>query len=229
MRRNKWSRAGFAAALVLPLAVVTWASPGNAAPVGGLNVGQSLQPTDRVSAAKAPTSRLAQTDPTLLNRTESTRIPVLVKLDYDPVATYGGGVAGLAATSPGETGSKLGRGAAVQAYEKHVVKREQEIVGDLTKAVPSAAVGQRLRTVYGGVSATVPANKVGDLLKVDGVVAVQKDELRQPLTDASAAFIGPPARTARWAARRTRAPASSSASSTPAPGRSTRRSPTTAT
>ncbi|WP_197946287.1 hypothetical protein [Phytohabitans suffuscus] len=211
------------------MAVVTWASPGNAAPVGGLNVGQSLQPTDRVSAAKAPTSRLAQTDPTLLNRTESTRIPVLVKLDYDPVATYGGGVAGLAATSPGETGSKLGRGAAVQAYEKHVVKREQEIVGDLTKAVPSAAVGQRLRTVYGGVSATVPANKVGDLLKVDGVVAVQKDELRQPLTDASAAFIGPPARTARWAARRTRAPASSSASSTPAPGRSTRRSPTTAT
>ncbi|MCW6005780.1 S8 family serine peptidase [Micromonospora sp. CPCC 205371] len=190
MHRRKWLRAGFAAALAVPLAMVTGASPGSAAPTGDLSVEQVLRPADRVSTAKAPTSRLAQTDPTLLNRTESTRIPVLVKLDYDPVATYSGGVAGLAATSPGETGRKLGRGAAVQAYEKHVVQREQEVVADLVKAVPGAAVGQRLRTVYGGVSAVVPANKVGDLLKVDGVVAVQKDELRQPLTDASAAFIG---------------------------------------
>jgi hypothetical protein len=164
MRRKKWLRAGFAAALTLPLALVTWAGPGVAAPSGDLSLEQSLQPADRVSAAKAPTSRLAETDPTLLNRTEPTRIPVLIKLDYDPVATYSGGVAGLAATSPGETGRKLDRSAAVQAYEKHVVRREQEIVTDLTKAVPSANVRQRLRTVYGGVSATVPANKVGDLL-----------------------------------------------------------------
>jgi subtilisin family serine protease len=190
MRQKKWLRTGFAAALAVPLAMVAGASPGAAAPSGDLSVEQRLQPTDRVAAAKAPTSRLAQTDPTLLNRTESTRIPVLVKLDYDPVATYNGGVAGLAATSPGETGRKLDRGAAVQAYEKHIVRREQEIVADLAKAVPGAAVRQRLRAVYGGVSATVPANKVGDLLKVDGVVAVQKDELRQPLTDSSAAFIG---------------------------------------
>jgi hypothetical protein len=178
MRQKKWLRAGFAAALAVPLVVVSGASPGAAAPSGDLSVKQSLQPTDRVSAAKAPTSRLAQTDPTLLNRTESTRIPVLVKMDYDPVATYSGGIAGLAATSPGETGRKLGRGATEQAYEKHIARREQEIVADLTKAVPSTTVRQRLRTVYGGVSAIVPANKVGDLLKVDGVVAVQKDELR---------------------------------------------------
>ncbi|GLH95838.1 S8 family serine peptidase [Phytohabitans aurantiacus] len=190
MRQKKWLRAGFAAALAVPLVVVSGASPGAAAPSGDLSVKQSLQPTDRVSAAKAPTSRLAQTDPTLLSRTESTRIPVLVKMDYDPVATYSGGIAGLAATSPGETGRKLGRGATEQAYEKHIARREQEIVADLTKAVPSTTVRQRLRTVYGGVSAIVPANKVGDLLKVDGVVAVQKDELRQPLTDSSAAFIG---------------------------------------
>ncbi|MDQ7908509.1 S8 family serine peptidase [Phytohabitans sp. ZYX-F-186] len=190
MRQKKWLRAGFAAALTLPMALVTWANPSVAAPNNGYSVEQSLQPADRVSAAKAPTSRLAQTDPTLLNRTESTRIPVLVKLDYDPVATYSGGVAGLAATSPTETGRKLGRDTAVRAYEQHVARREQEIVTGLTKAVPSADVRQRLRTVYGGVSATVPANKVGDLLKVDGVVAVQKDQLRQPLTDASAAFIG---------------------------------------
>lgn len=190
MLKKKWLRAGFAAALALPLAVVTWASPGAATPGGDFSVAQNLEPAGRESAAKAPTSRLARTDPTLLNRTESTRIPVLVKLDYDPVATYQGGVAGLAATSPGQTGRKLGRGAEVRAYEKHLVRREQQIVAGLTKAVPGVKVRQRLRTVYGGVSATVPANKVADLLKVDGVVAVQRDQLRKPLTDASAAFIG---------------------------------------
>ena len=46
------------------------------------------------------------------------------------------------------------------------------------------------RTVYGGVSMTLPANKVGDLLSVNGVVAVQEDALEQPLTDVTPAFLG---------------------------------------
>ncbi len=43
--------------------------------------------------------------------------------------------------------------------------------------------------VYGGIAATVPANAVKDIVKVDGVVAVQADALRQLLTDASSDFI----------------------------------------
>src|SRR6185437_7981242 len=42
----------------------------------------------------------------------------------------------------------------------------------------------------GGVELTVPANRIKELLELDDVVAVQKDELRQPLTDASTGFIG---------------------------------------
>ena len=43
--------------------------------------------------------------------------------------------------------------------------------------------------MYGGLAATVPANKVKDILKIDGVVAVQKDVLHKQLTDSSAAFL----------------------------------------
>ena len=36
----------------------------------------------------------------------------------------------------------------------------------------------------------MPANQIDDVLAIPGVVAVQQDELRQPLTDSSADFIG---------------------------------------
>ena len=62
-----------------------------------------LAAADRIDGSKAPTSRLAQTDPGLLARDDRTQMPVLVKLDYDAVATYSGGVAGLAPTSPSAT------------------------------------------------------------------------------------------------------------------------------
>ena len=46
--------------------------------------------------------------------------------------------------------------------------------------MPSADIGKAYTTVYGGVAAKVPANKVADLLKVAGVAAVQQDILQQP-------------------------------------------------
>ena len=54
---------------------------------------------------------------------------------------------------------------------------------------PRATVRSAQRVVYGGLAATVPANKVKDILKIDGVVAVQKDVLHKQLTDSSAAFL----------------------------------------
>jgi subtilisin family serine protease len=189
MKRPKWLRVGFALALVPPLIVVASASPGEAQPLPKLTA-KGLAPASRVSAEKTPTSRLAKTDATLLGRTDSTPVPVLVKLDYDSVATYAGGVAGYAATSPSATGRKLSGSSAEKRYESYLAGRENTFVKDLASKIPGASVRTRLRTVYGGVSATVPANKISDLLKVPGVAAVQKDDLRQKLTDSSSPFIG---------------------------------------
>jgi subtilisin family serine protease len=149
-----------------------------------------IQPAAREEAGKAPSSRLARTDRTLLGRQDGEPIPVLVKLDHDSVASYRGGVPGFDPTSPAFTGRKLSGDAAELAYEAFLAAREDKFTDQLARQMPGAQVRQRLRTVYGGLAITVPANRVKDLLSLEGVVAVQKDELRQPLTDSSSDFIG---------------------------------------
>jgi subtilisin family serine protease len=146
-----------------------------------------------IEADKSRSGQLAQTDPALLGRTDGQRINVLVKFDYDPVASYAGDTAGLAATSPEVTGKSLKANArAVQAYLAHIEKKEQRISGDIQATVAGAQIRASFRVAYGGVAMSLPANQVGNLMKVDGVAAVQKDDLRQPQTDASPEFLGAP-------------------------------------
>src|SRR5579884_742593 len=142
------------------------------------------------TAAKAPTSQIAKTDPKLLGRTSSKPIPVMIKYNFDATASYKGGVRGLKATSPRVTGLTLKQNAkAVSAYTRYAKSRISTIDAAMKRAVPSIAIRQSYQTVYGGIAAMVPANKVGQLLKVPGVVAVQQDALEQPLDD-NTAFLG---------------------------------------
>ncbi len=166
------------------------ASPSAAAQQAPPFTATAIAATSRVSAEKTPSSRLAQTDPSLLGRTDSEKVAIVVKLDVDSVATYAGGVSGFAATSPSVTGQKLNGGSAEKRYEGYLAQKEDAFIKALREKVPGAKVSQRLRTVYGGVATVVPANKIGDLLKIPGVAAIQKDQLRKPLTDSSNAFIG---------------------------------------
>ena len=183
-------------------------------------------PTDRFTAApiaatsvikgtKSRTGRIAQTDPALLKRTDSGTVNVVVKLDYDSVAAYEGGVPGLAATSPAVTGKPIDKNpGAVHAYENHVAGEEKAIVSDIKQAVPAADVGSSFRVVYGGIAMKLPANQVRKVLGVDGVVAVQRDSLEQPQTDVTPQFLGATNIYRSSAAARAPARASPSASST---------------
>jgi subtilisin family serine protease len=151
----------------------------------------ALEPSERIVAAKSPTSRLARTDPALLARNDARMVHVIVKLDYDSVATYAGGLPGLAPTSPKVTGKPLDRASrADKAYRAYVNGKEDAFIRALAKAVPTARVGSRLNTVFGGVAARIPARSVEAILKIKGVVAVQYDALRKPLTDSSPVFMG---------------------------------------
>jgi subtilisin family serine protease len=190
MKPPHWLRAGAAAAVVVPLVLVVAASPGGAAALDSPLTAQALAPTERIDVVKAPTSRLAETDESLLGLTGTGLTPILVKLDHDPLATYTGEVSGFAATSPSVTGEPLDGDLAERRYDGYLADREADFTAALARAVPGATVGQSLRTVYGGVAVTVPANRIDDVLALDGVAAVQADELRQPLTDSSPAFIG---------------------------------------
>ena len=172
-------------------------SPPTTPPPGGtaprLSTATTATPAGRVATGKSPSSRLARSDQALLARTDATRVPVILKFDYDATASYQGGVDGLAATSPSVTGRPLtGTSAPERAYEAHIASTEAAIVAELERRVPQIEVGSSLRRVYGGVVATVPANQAAALLAVDGVVAVQNNATRQPLTDSSSDFVNAP-------------------------------------
>ena len=177
--------------LTFGLMTVTGASiAGGAPPTAGLKA-STLAPVHVVQGVKSATGRIARSDPALLGRIDTTPVNVVVKFDYDSVATYDGGLPGLAPTNPSVTGRKLDENAtAVGAYENYVAREEAQIVSDIAQAVPAADVRDAYRHVYGGVSMTLPANEVKDLLAVDGVVAVQQDRLEQPQTDVTPEFIG---------------------------------------
>lgn len=149
-----------------------------------------LTATGVVTGDKAPSSRLARTPLSLLKRTDSALVSVMIKYDYDGSASYAGGIRNLAATSPGVTGKKLtGASTAERGYTAYQEGRERNLNASVRKVAPNAKIGQSFRTVYGGVAATVPAKSIKDLVKLDGVVAVLPDTLNHPLTDASSKFI----------------------------------------
>jgi subtilisin family serine protease len=115
----------------------------------------------------------------------------MIKFDYDAVASYAGGVDGLAATSPQVTKKDLTqRSPAERAYGAYVAAQETAITKAIKAKVPNARIGQSFRTVYGGISATIPANSVKAILAVPGVVAVQADRLLKIDTDSSPSFLG---------------------------------------
>ena len=182
---------GFATAVVT-LAMMA-ATPSGAQTASSLARSNGITQTDQVTTAKAPSSRLAETDQALLARSDAAAAPVMIKLDYDSIATYAGGVEDLAATSPSVTGQELtGESSAEQAYQGYIDAKKADVVDRLRQAVPEIEIGKSVDVVYGGFSAIVPADKVEDVLAVDGVVAVQDNKLSQPLTDSSPEFIGAP-------------------------------------
>ena len=192
MFRSRALRAAFAVLLVSPLAVLASAHPGTGKPAdpSGLRKRQDLAAATRAVTAKTPSSRLARSDQSLLARTDSRPVQVVIKLDYEPLATYGGTLENLPATGPAFTGRKLSGADAERRYEDHIEDREDAFLRLLAQRIPGAKAGQRLRTVYGGVAITAPANRLRDVAAIPGVVAVQADSMRQPLTDSSTGFIG---------------------------------------
>jgi hypothetical protein len=185
-------RAVVAILLIAPLALLAVGNPGVAKPSdsNGLRKRQGLAPATRAVTTKGPSSRLARSDERLLARTDNQPVQVVVKLDYDPLATYAGTLENLPATGPAVTGRKLAGTEAERRYEDHIESREAEFLRLLAERVPAAKAGQRLRTVYGGIAVTAPAARLRDVASIPGVVAVQADAIRQPLTDSSTDFLG---------------------------------------
>jgi subtilisin family serine protease len=150
----------------------------------------SPESTVTYTAAKSQSGRLAQTSPSLVGLKSARPVNVMIKYDFDPAASYRGGIAGLRATSPRATGVKLALNkAAVKSYGRFTERYVRSVNRAIEAKVGSVKIRQVFRTAYGGIAAQVPGNSISKLLKVPGVVAVQKDTLQQPLDD-NTTFIG---------------------------------------
>ena len=196
IRRSR-ARAAVAAVLALtPLVASSGAGAAKAPPGAGPQATLKATPlaaVDRLRAVKSASSDLARTDKSLLGRRSAAPVHVIVKLDYDSVAAYAGHIRRLPATNPAVTGRPLNpTSRAVRRYTAFVRDIEERFLEALRTNVPAATAGMRLRTAYGGVAVTLPANRVERVLKLPNVVAVQRDRLEQPLTDSSPQFIGAP-------------------------------------
>src|SRR5262245_20496377 len=78
--------------LTLALAFVVSGASGGSDDAAARFQAASLTPETTYSGAKSKSGYLARTDPSLLGRTDSTRINVFVKYDFDSTASYTGGV-----------------------------------------------------------------------------------------------------------------------------------------
>ncbi len=188
--QGAWRRPYLYAFAALLIAVASFGAAGSASGSSSNFIASPLTPDTTFSASKAPSANLAQTDPSLLGRTDATPVQVMIKYDFDATASYTGDVDGLAATSPAVTGVPLDANTgAVAAYDNYADGQTALISTAVQQEVPEAQIGSTYQTAYGGVAATIPANSVSDLLNVPGVAAVQLDSLNQPLDD-NTSWIG---------------------------------------
>jgi hypothetical protein len=182
--RHRGLPAAFALAIVLSVVVSTGATGAAAAPIPEelTVVDGGVSQIDVIDAPKSLSGKLAETDPVLLGKTSAEPINVMVKLDYDAIASYAGGIGDLEATSPSVTGRPIDANAkAVSAYRAYVTKLESVSLRSIDAEIAGAEAGSTFRLAYGGFSLRLPANQVDELLGIPGVVAVQQDTLAHPL------------------------------------------------
>jgi subtilisin family serine protease len=121
-------------------------------------------------------------------------VSVIVKLQGDSLAAYGGDIPGLPATSPRVTGEKKLNlhSQASQAYLKHLDKKHKDFQSQALAHIPQAKFTQDFQVIMNAVAMVLPADQVASLYTVPDVEAVYDDARLQVNTDASPPFIGAP-------------------------------------
>ena len=120
----------------------------------------------------------------------------LVQTADAPVATYNGGVAGIAATKPA-TGRKIDtRAANVRAYRDHLADRRSDVLRRAN--VPAGKKVYDYTLVFAGFSAELTATEAERLRRTPGVANVWKNTLHTAQTFTTPEFIGLDGRRGAW-------------------------------
>ena len=144
-----------------------------------------------VTRPASPTARLARSDAALL------------RASWQPAASrswFGSTSIRSRATREGSrpcgrpvpavTGSLHLGSNRVRSYRQYLTARMTSIADSIRRTVPGTRILRTFDVVYGGASMLVPAGRVRDVLRVPGVVAVQRDRLAHTLTTTTPHFLG---------------------------------------
>jgi hypothetical protein len=117
----------------------------------------------------------------------------IVRLSDAPLATYRGGVPGLAATTPAATGArKLDvNSAPAVAYRNYLASKQADVVTAMRAATGRKITPLRtLDTAFNGLIVDLQASEVAKIAALPGVVAVEPDLLFEPDTDRGPDIVG---------------------------------------
>ena len=158
----------------------------------------AASPPDRFRLSPVQPTKVGGTivgDMSKAAHTKDGKVAVIVKLRNDSVASYRGGIAGLAATNPKARGQKTIdlKGKATTKYRSFLKGKQQTFAARLTGKVRGAKVTGRTDLVLNSVSAVVPADDMAAVAALPDVEAVYPDVLLKLETDTTPGFIGAPA------------------------------------
>ena len=117
----------------------------------------------------------------------------IIQLADPPLASYQGGIQGIAATSPQSTGAErldIHSPASLQ-YQTYLAQKQDRLVSAMSAEFnrPVAAMYQ-YRTSLNGISVELSETEAEQVAKLPGVISVLRDEWHFPTTDTTPAFIG---------------------------------------
>ena len=130
---------------------------------------------------------VGETDP---GGTEQARY--IVQLADAPLASYRGGVAGFAATSPSITRVGLDRARpAVRAYADYLASRQNTSLDAISQRIGrTPTVRFRYQNAFHGFAVSLTPREAALVAALDGVRMVQREFVSQPQTDRGPAWIG---------------------------------------
>lgn len=171
--------------LFLSLFISLTTSGATAAPNPLQNSGGNPVPVDGGQPPSSNVPVAPNVDPNRVGR-------FIVQLSDAPLATYPGGVSGLAPTAPSRTGaSRLDVNApASQSYLAYLAGKQTAFIQQLSSAVPNAQVERQYQVVLNAMAVKA---RWGDLAKIHslaGVTQVQPEREYKIQMDASIPLIG---------------------------------------
>ncbi|MPZ28252.1 MAG: S8 family serine peptidase [Micromonosporaceae bacterium] len=180
-----------AAAVTTAVALSSGAAASASASAGSPNAGATPAGELPVAVAQAALQAAEEAGEPL---PESPTGRWLVRLAEPSLATYAGGVAGIAATSPQVTGGELDVTTPTsQAYLDHLAQRQAAVTETIEAALERPVeVPFAYRNVLNAVAVQASAEEAAALATLPEVAAVEPDLLRELTTDASQELIGSP-------------------------------------